>query len=69
MWSKLNHPNVLPLLGYAFDADTGYPMLISQWMDLGNLLAYIRSNDVTIDRVTDLVSSSLPASHSFCRVT
>ena len=33
VWSKLKHPNVLPLLGYAFDADTGYPMLISPWME------------------------------------
>ena len=55
VWSKLKHPNVLPLLGYAFDADTGYPMLISQWMERGNALSYIRVNDIPIHRVMDLV--------------
>ena len=62
VWSKLNHPNVLPLLGYAFDADTGYPMLISQWMVQGNALAYVRANDASIDRVMELVSTSIVVS-------
>ena len=61
VWSKLKHPNVLPLLGYAFDADTGYPMLISQWMEHGNALSYVRSNNPPIERVADLVSSPHPS--------
>ena len=41
VWSKLQHPNVLPLLGFAFDNDTGYPMLISEWMENGSAWEYI----------------------------
>ena len=31
-------------LGYSFDAHTGYPLLISEWMDLGPASKYIRKD-------------------------
>ena len=48
---------MLPFLGYAFDADTGYPMLISEWMERGNAFSYVHDNDIPVERVIDLVSS------------
>ena len=44
VWSKLKHENVLPLLGFAFDEGTGYPLLISDWMDSGSAWSFVRSN-------------------------
>ena len=41
VWSRLRHPNVLSLLGFAFCNDTGYPMLISRWMDRGSAWKYV----------------------------
>ena len=55
VWSKLQHPNILPLLGFAFDIDTGYPMLISEWMENGNALAYVRKTDPPSDVLLRLV--------------
>ncbi|EJD06479.1 kinase-like protein [Fomitiporia mediterranea MF3/22] len=44
VWSKLRHENILPLLGYAFDMDTEFPMLISEWMENGSAWTYVNSN-------------------------
>ncbi|PAV14607.1 kinase [Pyrrhoderma noxium] len=44
VWAKLRHNNILPLLGYAFDPSTGYPLLISRWMDNGSAWDYIQSH-------------------------
>ena len=41
---------MLPLLGFAFDRDTGYPMLVSEWMENGNVIAYLAKN-ASVDRV------------------
>ncbi|OCB91027.1 WD40 repeat-like protein [Sanghuangporus baumii] len=40
VWSKLRHENFLSLLGYAFDAETGFPLLVSEWMDNGSAWNY-----------------------------
>ena len=57
VWSRLKrHRNVLPLLGFAFDTDTGYPMLISEWMDNGNALSYVQNQELPIDSLIRLVS-------------
>ena len=42
MWSKLSHPNILPLLGFAICEDTGFPLLVSEWMPLGTAWAYVQ---------------------------
>lgn len=44
VWSKLKHDNILPLLGYAFDDRTGFPMLVSKWMINGSAWDYVRKN-------------------------
>lgn len=60
MWSKLNHPNILPLLGYSFCGDTGYPLLVSAWMDFGTAWNYIN------DHTELLLSDILPLVRSHC---
>ena len=44
VWSKLSHPNVLPLLGFAFCEDTRFPLLISEWMHFGTAWSYVQDN-------------------------
>ncbi|KAL5523365.1 hypothetical protein ACEPAF_1632 [Sanghuangporus sanghuang] len=44
VWSKLNHPNILPLLGFAIDDSSGYPLLISEWMENGSAWEYVTRN-------------------------
>ena len=39
--SRLDHPNILLLLGYAFLEDNGCPLLISPWMPFGSAWAYM----------------------------
>ncbi|KAL5526659.1 hypothetical protein ACEPAF_8383 [Sanghuangporus sanghuang] len=42
VWSKLNHPNILPLLGYMFEKD--YPSLISEWMKYGTMRDFLKNH-------------------------
>lgn len=39
IWSSLDHPNVLPLLGYVMHGS--YPAFVSKWMVHGSLLKYM----------------------------
>ncbi len=41
VWSRLRHPNVLMLLGFALDDELKEGWLISPWMDQGNLEEYL----------------------------
>lgn len=45
IWSTLNHPNVLPFLGFCTGASSGgnvlAPWFVSPWMDNGTLLDYL----------------------------
>lgn len=41
-WSKLKHPNVLPLLGLA--VFRGHLSMVSEWMRNGSMIAYLRLN-------------------------
>lgn len=44
VWSKLRHENILPLLGFAVDQTTGYPLLVSEWMNNGSAWTYVNSH-------------------------
>ena len=55
VWSKLCHPNVLPLLGFAICEETRFPLLISEWMRLGTAWAYVRNHDLTPSEIVELV--------------
>ncbi|KAG8950606.1 hypothetical protein FRC03_012791 [Tulasnella sp. 419] len=41
-WRKLQHPNIVPLLGYTMQLD-GFPMLVTEWYPNGNVIQYIAS--------------------------
>lgn len=56
MWSKLQHPNILSLLGYTFCDDTGFPLLISEWMEYGTARTYVKSHpSLSLREVVELV--------------
>ena len=58
VWSKLSHPNVLPLLGFAICEETRFPSLISEWMHFGTAWKYVRENrDLALSDVKELVCS------------
>ncbi|KAG8957354.1 hypothetical protein FRC03_010224, partial [Tulasnella sp. 419] len=42
-WISLDHPNILPFLGYSIESD-GFPRLVSPWCENGDLQKYIRSH-------------------------
>lgn len=42
MWSKLCHPNVLPLLGAAMDGARF--VMVSEWMANGNINEFVKAN-------------------------
>ncbi|KAL5496050.1 hypothetical protein ACEPAH_3143 [Sanghuangporus vaninii] len=65
VWSRLKHPNILPLLGFAVDDSSGYPLLISEWMENGSAWEYVTRNPSC--NVMDLVigiASGLAYLHS-----
>lgn len=59
MWSRLAHPNILPLLGFVLEGN-GYPSLISAWMERGTAFNYVKNNpqeDITpmVQQDTDIL--------------
>ncbi|KAG8943240.1 hypothetical protein FRC03_002579 [Tulasnella sp. 419] len=46
LWSKLQHPNIVPLLGYMVTRDniTAFPGLISPWYQKGDVVSYLKMN-------------------------
>ncbi|KAL5504702.1 hypothetical protein ACEPAH_7365 [Sanghuangporus vaninii] len=44
VWSKLDHENILPLMGYSIDIMTGFPLLVSRWMENGSAWTYVNSH-------------------------
>ncbi|KAG8950064.1 hypothetical protein FRC03_000175 [Tulasnella sp. 419] len=46
LWSQLNHPNIVPLLGYVLAPD-GLPTLVAPWFHEGNAVVYLRKNPRT----------------------
>ncbi|KAG8940565.1 hypothetical protein FRC03_005381 [Tulasnella sp. 419] len=43
LWETLDHPNVVPLLGFSTD-DQGIPALISPWYFYGNVVQYLQAH-------------------------
>lgn len=45
LWSRLDHPNVLRLLGVAMrPEDAGFPCFITLWMENGTVRSYLESH-------------------------
>ena len=57
LWSTLNHPNVLKLVGVQEGMEAGKFAAVSEWMRHGNIIEYIRKYPV--NRL-DLVSNRRP---------
>lgn len=49
IWSRLYHKNVLRLLGYSVDGGLYYLSLITEWMDNGTVLHYMRVKGEKVD--------------------
>lgn len=57
VWVKLEHDNVLPCLGYAIDSQTGYPLIISEWMNHGSAWSYVHANkDISYSGILKIAS-------------
>ncbi|EJD07094.1 kinase-like protein [Fomitiporia mediterranea MF3/22] len=67
-WSKLSHPNVLPLAGYMLEETGGLsrlPSLVSEWMENGNILEFVKSNrDCDINRLAHGMAEGLAYLHA-----
>ena len=44
MWKNLSHPNVLDLIGAPDTLNEGRFSMVSEWMDNGNIMEYVRNN-------------------------
>ena len=44
-WSKLDHPNILPLIGFTMDFENTVSV-ISPWMEKGNARQFVRDKSV-----------------------
>ncbi|PVF94193.1 kinase-like protein [Serendipita vermifera] len=63
IWSKLNHPNILPLLGFA-DDDKGFEpfgAFVSPWCSQGNSEEYLaqRGDSMSLEERLDLLCKSI----------
>jgi len=64
IWSTLNHPNILPFLGFCVGDSSGLnvltPWFVSPWMDNGTVLDYLKihpsADRLKIVRGTDQTS-------------
>lgn len=52
VWSKLQHPNIVALVGFYLDLETDVAWLLSPWEPFGNIVTYLGENDV--DQATRL---------------
>ena len=44
LWSTLSHPNVLGLAGVHGDMGAGEFVTVSEWMEHGNIMQYVKRN-------------------------
>ena len=49
-WKTLRHPNVLPLLGVTMSEDPLRFVMVSEWMENGNIIQYLKKR-VDADRL------------------
>lgn len=75
MWSGLEHPNIVRLLGFHLDmqddvkgdANRDVMWLVSRWEPFGNIVDYLSRNEV--DELTKLQLVSREPSEDFQRLT
>ncbi|KLO11690.1 kinase-like protein, partial [Schizopora paradoxa] len=43
IWARLDHDNVLPLLGFFTEGDNSMPAFVSEWMERGTLFDFMKT--------------------------
>ena len=64
IWAKLNHKNVLSLLGYTVDGGLYYLSLITEGMSNGTAMQYIRAKGESVDLLYMVRHILIPVHHS-----
>ncbi|KIO28211.1 hypothetical protein M407DRAFT_45230, partial [Tulasnella calospora MUT 4182] len=55
IWAKVDHPNVLPLIGYYLSENYEIAQFISPFMAKGNVTQYLERNQVDLFERLDIV--------------
>lgn len=58
LWSKLDHENILPLLGYFLEGQKALPNLVSEWMEDGTLIDYMKNHTLDVFEICNMVSTN-----------
>jgi hypothetical protein len=56
VWFRLDHPNIVPLLGITYDFGTSLSM-VSPWLQKGTLQTYLNSSTARLEDLRPLVST------------
>ena len=63
LWSTLSHPNILKLVGVSGDMGRRHFITVSEWMEHGDIMKYIKHNSVNrlelVRHLTFPVASSI----------
>ncbi|KLO10996.1 kinase-like protein, partial [Schizopora paradoxa] len=59
LWLRLDHPNVLPLLGFFLEGTNAIPNLVSQWMINGTVTRYLLNRPFVVLEICKIVPSGL----------
>lgn len=58
VWSGLQHPNISPLVGFHLNAGHDAAWLLSPWEPNGNISAYLKTTDPSVQEKLQFVSES-----------
>ncbi len=58
IWSELKHENILPFLGFFLEGENGIPNLVSEWMEKGTVIDYMRARPYDPQELCDIVRPS-----------
>ncbi|KAJ7312254.1 kinase-like domain-containing protein [Mycena albidolilacea] len=58
VWCRLDHPNIMPLLGITYDFGTSLSM-VSPWLRKGTLHAYLESSDARLSHLCPVLVGNL----------
>jgi serine/threonine protein kinase len=61
LWKTVSHPNILNFAGVQGDMEKGQFVTVSEWMEHGNIMEYIKKNHVNrLELVRDFTSPTTP---------
>ena len=59
LWMHASHPNISELIGVNVDPQNGTFSLISEFMDSGNIMDYVRVNEANRIRLVSAIYTAL----------